>query len=92
MIVELKLKTDIYTPGENPKLVKRGVVSRMLVDTEDISYPTEVINSRGKVLKNEIKINLKEIGPVIVNHSYAYITKLVRNNEPKRIQIKGFKK
>ena len=92
MIVELKLKTDIYSQEEKPRIIKRGVVSRISLDTEDIKYPSEVINTRGNVLKNEVKINVRDIGPMIVNHSYAYIQKLLKSAEPKRITVKGFRK
>ena len=77
--VELKSKNDIWTEPDKQgkqKLVKRNVIARIYVDIKDIKGILEVYSYKGKVLKNECKIQHEQMGPLIVNHSYEYMKKL----------------
>lgn len=85
--IELKLITDVYSDDETPKLIKKNVIAFISIYPSDIRAWSQVIISSGKVPKNICKIQHKELGALIVAHSYDYISKL--KQEP--IKDVGFK-
>lgn len=79
MEVTLKIKDNLYTdPDESgrSKLIKKGCVTNLIVDTNDIITIGELINEKGKILKSYSRLHIKEAGPIVVNHSVDYIKKL----------------
>ncbi len=90
MIVELKMSNDIWSEDKHgkEKLIKKGVVTSCEIDTDLITFCCEVLNGKGNVIKNRCKIIMRGSDqPLVVNHSYRYISDL-RKVKP----IKGFRK
>ena len=62
--------------GKTRKLIKRNVLTNLNIDTNDIISISDVLNNKGSILKNYCRIHIKEIDPVIVNHSREYISNI----------------
>ena len=91
--INLKVISNLYSdPDEsgNDRLIKKGIKTLINVDIDNLEYPTQIFNARGRVLKNQCKINLRDVGPLTVNHSFEYIKKL--KDSRKRITVKGFRR
>ena len=83
MEVTLKIKDNLYREspdGKRKKIIKRNAVSNITLDTSDIMATSDLLNTKGNILKNYCRLHIKEIGPVIVNHSREQINKLKQNN------------
>ena len=83
MEITLKIKDNLYqesADGKSRKLIKRNVISNINVDTNDILTTSDILNNRGNIYKHYCRIHLKEVGPIIVNHSREQITKLKQHN------------
>lgn len=79
MEVILKIRDNLYQEsedGKTRKLIKRNVLTNLNIDTNDIISISDVLNNKGSILKNYCRIHIKEIGPVIVNHSREYISNI----------------
>lgn len=90
MEIILKVKDNLYTEsedGKTRKLVKKNILTSLHIDSNDIIGISDVLNNKGNILKNYCRIHIKEIGPVVVNHSRDYISNI---KQPKFKQI-GFK-
>jgi len=79
MTKELQILNDIYSLPDKKgkqKLIKRNVISRMLINTEDIRFVEEVINKKGNIIKGicSIKVDSELIR---VKHDFNDIKKLV---------------
>lgn len=90
MTVTLKKTVDLYSNGteQNPegRLIKKGAIIKIYVELEDIKYSEEVLNAKGKVSKSKCTVFLRDVGPIIVNHSVKYIQELKKEqDEPKVI-------
>ena len=82
MEVDLKIKENYYKEspdGKNKTLIKKNVVSGITIETSDILAISDLLSYRGNILKNYCRIHLKEIGPVVVNHSREQINKLKKS-------------
>ena len=92
MLVELKIPIDLYSEDKEgkEKLVKRNVITRQYIDTEEIRNPQEVFNTKGNVIKNRCKILLLNVGQVLINHSYESIKSLKEETSIKIPKVKGF--
>lgn len=86
MKVEINVAVDLV--NDNDKLIKKNIIIKHYIDTDDMRTPQEIFNSRGNIQKKRCKVFIKDIGPVIVEHSYNEIKSLI---EDKRIVIKGFR-
>jgi len=79
MIVELNILSDLYSPpvkNNRQKLIKEGIVTKMLVNTSDIKYIEETFDKNGKIQKNVCAIKIdQEI--MRVKNSYNTIKKLI---------------
>ena len=105
MIKELKILNDIYSAPDskgNQKLIKADVVTRMLINTEDIRYVEEVITVKAKSAKIipgvcTIKVDNENFK---IQHSFEEIKELVNHKEatvvgfkiPTRDDIRGARK
>ena len=92
MVTELKVLSDLYTlPDANgkQKLVKKNLITRLLVNTVDIRYVEEVINYKGKIVKGICAIKIGEES-FRIKHSYESIKDLVSTNLRSQNRI-GFK-
>jgi len=58
-----------HPDGKHRRLIKRNVVTNITLDTNDIVTINDVLSNRGNILKNYCRIYLKEVGPIVVNHS-----------------------
>jgi len=85
MKVELKVSMDLI--NQKNKVIKKNCIVRYLLDTDDIQYPQEVLNSKGGVVKNRCRIYVKGLDTLVVSHGYEYIKNLINSKE-----IKGFKR
>ncbi len=83
MKIEIKISVDLVS--QKNKLIKKDIHLRQMIDTEDIYSQQEIFNQRGNLVKNKCKIFVKDLGPLIVSHSYNEIKELV-----KPLVIKGF--
>lgn len=70
--IELKIKENLYNDveGKKPVLIKKNVTSIVKPYIEDIRLIGTVLSNRGKELKNFCKIYVRDIGFLVVNHSY----------------------
>ncbi len=91
MVIQVKTYNDVWKEdkeGRLTKVVKRNVITECEIDTENITFLSEVVNSRGNIDKKKCKIILRGSNePLIINHSYQQISKLRRP-----IEVKGFKR
>lgn len=89
MEIELKIRTDVYSHKDpkKPKLIKKNCVGKISTYTEDILHIRQIFNRKGNVDKNYCSLIIKELGEVIVNHSYEY----VRNLREPKLNLIGFK-
>lgn len=91
--IDLKMISNLYTEedekGES-KLIKKNIRTKINVDIDNIEYPTQIFNAKGRVLKTQCKVQLKDIGSLTVNHPYEFIKRLKDIRE--HVQIKGFRK
>lgn len=79
MVTELKVISDIYSPPDkkgNQKLVKSGVITRLLVNTVDVRYVEEIVDSKGKVIKDSCSIKVDQ-EQMRIKHTFDEIKKLV---------------
>lgn len=82
MLVELKIPIDLYKElEEGPLLIKRNVRTKQLVDTLHISNPKEILSDKGKVIKNQCQVLIKDIGIVTLGHSYKYIKRILQDKQ-----------
>lgn len=81
----------IEGPEDNPKVIKRNLKVKKLVNVNDIKNPTQVFNDSGKILKNRCKIFLKDEGELVVNKSYEEIKELITKGQFEPTQKIGFK-
>lgn len=90
MLVSLNVIEDIVkTPkkqGDRPKIIKRGMQSRILLDSTKFT-PREVYNEKGKILKDRCLIMDEKGVEFLVKHSYEELCRLKG-----MIQVKGFRK
>ncbi len=92
--VTLTVITDLYSdPDKNgkEKLIKRGIKTKMNIDTDHFDMCTQIINTKGDIVKNKCRILVRDYGPIVVNHSWEEINDL-KNETKHRTQIKGFRK
>lgn len=85
MEVQLKIKDDLYgesTDGGKTrgKLIKKNIITSLTINTNDILSVSDILSNKGSVLKNFCRIHIREVGPVIVNHSHEYINKIKQHN------------
>jgi len=99
--IELRIKEDVYqeTPAptkDNPeafkrKLIKKGAVTKVKPYLEDIRLIGTVINNKGAIAKNFCKVYVRDVGFIVVNHSYEELDQIQElGHRPE--QSVGFKK
>lgn len=91
MKIEVKIKSSLYTdPDEKgkQKLIKRNIITKRIINVDDKTAVEEVIDNKGKILKNCCRIFTRE-EPIVVNHNYEYIKNLILKE---KIVIKGYRK
>jgi len=81
--IELRIKEDLWKElpaptKENPeafkrKLVKKGVITKVKPYLEDIRLVGTVVNDKGVESKKYCKIYVRDIGFIVVNHSFEEI-------------------
>ncbi len=79
MNVMMKIKSDLYAEPDNKgrqKIIKKGIITRANIPLEQVGTIMEIFNTKGKLIKNECKIYLPEIGFMTVNHSFDYVKDL----------------
>lgn len=87
------VRTDILgEPDEKgkPRVIKRNVVTREMIYTEDIRGVAEIYNNGGRVLKGYCRIRLDNCGELVVKHPFKQMQELMDAHK-KRAVIKGFK-
>ncbi len=75
MEIELNIKTDIYS-HKNPKkpvLIKRNQIAKISTYTEDILLVKQIFTNKGEVDKSYCSLTIKDLGEIVVNHSYDYV-------------------
>lgn len=88
--LEIKYTMSAYTESEPPKLLFKQYVKK-LVYLSDIRNPTQVVNSKGQVLKTKCKITLINDGDYVINHSYTELVDILREYSHKPVSKIGFK-
>lgn len=71
------------------KLVKKDVITLMECDPDEITGVKELLTKTGKKYKHRCIVNHKQIGMIVVNHSFEETINLLKPRE--RVIIKGFK-
>lgn len=87
--IELRIKEDLYSEpqreGDRRKLIKKGVITKVKPYLEDIRLIGTVVNNKGIEAKNYCKIYVRDIGFIVVNHSYAEIDEIQQSgHQPKK--------
>ena len=72
--------TSIFGIGKSGK--GGNCLSDIYVDTDDIVYIGEIINDRNKLIKDQCKIMVKDVGEFIIKDTFYNVSKL---QEHKRI-------
>lgn len=89
--IELETINSLYSEPDKDgkqKLIKSGIKARFSLYLDDIQAHEEFLDDKGKVYKNSCRIYHRNIGPMIINKSYEYISKLKQQDNSKHI---GFK-
>lgn len=89
MLYEFKVVKDLYDEPDREglsKLIKKGIITKQLIDLDEISI-SEVISNYGRVYKNRCLVQHRDLGHIMVMHKYSDIKQL---KQP--IVIKGFRR
>lgn len=89
--IELVALSNLYSePDKNDtqRLLKTNIQTRLSLYIDDIQAHEEYFDSKGKISKSMCKIYHRNIGPLVVNKSYDYISKLKQDQQSNLI---GFK-
>jgi len=84
MLIDLQTKVDIFKQDKKGKntLFKKNVIQRVFIDTLDIESIKENINAKGNIDKSTCILYVKNIGEILINHSFDYIKGLkLKNNQ-----------
>ena len=90
MNLTLKIKDNFYTEPDKKgrvKIIKKDVVTTLDINSTDIVSVSQIVDDNGNLLRDFSRLFIKEMGPVIVNHS---VNEIKRMKEPKVNKI-GFK-
>ena len=71
------------------KLIKRGIISKIAVDTLDF-VPREIYDGKGKICKNKTLIVHVKLGEIVVKHKFDDVVKM--GDIEDRVVIKGFRR
>jgi hypothetical protein len=89
MEVSLQKISSLYSEDDPPKLIKSGILSTIVFDTESIKSIEQVTNNKGKINPNVCIVYLHQRDtPILLNHSLEEICYLKLS----RTEIKGFAK
>lgn len=80
MRLEFNILSDVYSIPDNQgnqRIIKRNVLTRMYINTENIKYVEEMINSKGAVVKNNCLIKLDDGELKRLKHNYENIKNIV---------------
>ena len=91
MLINIPYLTDIYksSPGGEPKLLVKDLISETQIDTDYIIEVSKYINEKGKIDPKYSKITL-DSGSLVSTIPYEEMCELRKNQN--RFVIKGFKK
>ena len=84
MLIDLQTKVDIFKQDKKGKntLFKKNVIQRVFIDTLDIESIKENINAKGNIDKSTCILYVKNIGEILINHSFDHIIGLkLKNNQ-----------
>lgn len=84
MRIQLKTPIDLYDgPEGKEKLIKRGIITLYAVDTQDIISHQEIPNTKGNIYKDRCKVFIRDIGPLLVKHSFEELEKILQSDKTK---------
>ena len=92
MRTELKVLQNLFSePDENgeQRCIKKNLIIKQDVWTENILAHSQIYNERGRILKSQCMVLVDKVGPLLVKHSYEYITK-IRDDEYRTTNV-GFR-
>lgn len=75
--VEFTMSSNLYSEADahgKTKLIKKNILTRISVYIDDIQAHEHVFDSKGKVLTSYCRIYHINIGPLVLKHSYKYIS------------------
>lgn len=77
--IELKIVSDIITDNEDgsQRVLKKNVISRCIINLEDVTGIAEVITAKGKTYKSITRVQHRDIGPLVVKGNYDKIKELI---------------
>lgn len=77
--IELKIVSDIISDDEDgsQKVVKRNIISRCIINLEDITGIAEIITAKGKTYKSITRVQHRDIGPLVIRGNYDKIKELI---------------
>lgn len=77
--IELRIVSDIILDNEDgsQKVVKRNILSRCIINIEDITGIAEVITAKGKTYKSITRVQHRDIGPLVVKGNYDKVKELI---------------
>jgi hypothetical protein len=65
MYIEIITKVNLHKEVKGgSKLIKKNVKVKQYIDTEDIKNPSEVLDSKGNVIKGKCSVKIKDIGEI----------------------------
>lgn len=80
--IEFKIVNDIMEEQADGtlKTIKKGVLSRISFHREDVLSVSELLSERGRLYKSLSKINIRELGALIVKDSYDTVNNVINKN------------
>ena len=88
--IELNVVSNLYSEPDKAgkqKLIKKNIHTKISVYVDDIQAHEEVFDNSGKLLTKSCRIHHKNLGPLIIKHTYKQILEIkntsnIHNTQP----------
>ncbi len=92
---EFEVSNTLYSDPDkngNQRIIKQGVISRIMLDIDRIAYPEELLTKDGKLIKGRCAVKYMD-EPITLNHSFKEVCTLLKKHPSLNpVFIKGFKR
>lgn len=91
--IEVNVSSNLYTePDKNnkQKLIKKNIITRLSIYIYDIGGHEEIIDQKGRILKDTCRLYHKNIGQMVVKKSYDEITQIKNSQHNPQTKFIGF--
>lgn len=79
------LNNLISSPDEegNQRIIKKNIITTRNMEMDDVIGYEETFNNRGKILKNQCLLHLKDNNVIVVKHSFSEIERMKKAEKNK---------